>query len=76
MGFDALVLPVYRNERIAKQLVDYAWSVLNKERINKAALVAFQKIQQELLSGKVLNLQKKTIWDTEIKLFNRWNETI
>ena len=36
-------LPSYRNKGLAKQLVDCAMSALDKEGINKAALVAFKK---------------------------------
>ena len=37
------VLPAYRNQGIAKGLVDCAISALDKEGINKVALVAFKK---------------------------------
>lgn len=37
------VLPEYRNQGIAKKLVDCAMSALDKEGINKVALVAFKK---------------------------------
>ncbi len=37
------VLPAYRNQGIAKRLVDCAMSALDKEGINKVALVAFKK---------------------------------
>lgn len=37
------VLPAFRNQRIAKKLVDCAMSALDKEGINKVALVAFRK---------------------------------
>ena len=37
------VLPDYRNQGIAKRLVDSAMSALDEEGINKVALVAFKK---------------------------------
>ncbi len=37
------VLPTYRNQGIAKKLVDSAMSALDEEGINKVALVAFKK---------------------------------
>lgn len=37
------VLPEYRNQGIAKRLVDSAMDALDKEGINKVALVAFKK---------------------------------
>ena len=37
------VLSDYRNQGIAKRLVDCAMSALEKEGINKVALVAFKK---------------------------------
>ena len=37
------VLPAYRNQGIAKRLVDSAMSALDAEGINKVALVAFKK---------------------------------
>lgn len=37
------VLPAYRNQGIAKRLVDCAMSALDEEGINKVALVAFKK---------------------------------
>lgn len=37
------VLPEYRKQGIAKRLVDCAMSALDKEGINKVALVAFKK---------------------------------
>ena len=37
------VLPTYRNQGIAKNLVDSAMSALDEEGINKVALVAFKK---------------------------------
>ena len=37
------VLPEYRNQGIAKKLVDCAMFALDKEGINKVALVAFKK---------------------------------
>lgn len=37
------VLPEYRNQGIAKMLVDNAMTALEKEGINKVALVAFEK---------------------------------
>lgn len=37
------VLPEYRNQGIAKMLVDNAMNALEKEGINKVALVAFEK---------------------------------
>ena len=37
------VLPEYRNRGIAKKLVDRAMEALDKEGINKVALVAFEK---------------------------------
>jgi len=37
------VLPAYRNQGIAKRLVDCAMSALEGEGINKVALVAFKK---------------------------------
>ena len=36
------VLPAYRNQGIAKKLVDCAMSALDEESINKVALVAFK----------------------------------
>ncbi len=37
------VLPDYRGQNIGKTLVDYAMSALEKEGINKVALVTFEK---------------------------------
>ena len=37
------VFPEYRNQGIAKMLVDNAMTALEKEGINKVALVAFEK---------------------------------
>ena len=37
------VMPEYRNQGIAKKLVDHAMSALENEGINKVALVAFAK---------------------------------
>lgn len=37
------VLPVYRNQGIAKRLVDCAMSALDEEGINKVALVVFKR---------------------------------
>ncbi|MCH5194764.1 MAG: GNAT family N-acetyltransferase [Oscillospiraceae bacterium] len=37
------VLPEYRNQGIARKLADNAMDALDKEGINKAALVAFEK---------------------------------
>lgn len=37
------VLPEYRNQRIAKRLVECAMNALDAEGINKVALVAFRK---------------------------------
>lgn len=37
------VLPDYRNQGIAKRLVDSAMDALDREGINKVALVAFKK---------------------------------
>lgn len=39
------VLPNYRNQGIAKKLVDNAMNALDKEGINKVGLVAFEKNQ-------------------------------
>ena len=41
--YHTAILPSYRNKGLAKQLVDCAISALDKEGINKAALVAFKK---------------------------------
>ena len=41
--YHTAILPPYRNKGLAKQLVDCAMSALDKEGINKAALVAFKK---------------------------------
>ena len=41
--YHTAILPSYRNKGLAKQLVDCAMSALDKEGINKAALVAFKK---------------------------------
>ncbi len=41
--YHTAVLPDYRNQGIAKKLVDYAMDALDKEGINKVALVAFGK---------------------------------
>ena len=42
--YHTAVLPAYRNQGIAKGLVDCAISALDKEGINKVALVAFKKM--------------------------------
>ena len=41
--YHTAILPSYRNKGLAKQLVDCAISALDKEGINKVALVAFKK---------------------------------
>ena len=41
--YHTAILPSYRNKGLAKQLVDCAISALDKEGINKVALVAFRK---------------------------------
>lgn len=41
--YHTAVLPTYRNQGVAKNLVDCAMSALDEEGINKVALVAFQK---------------------------------
>lgn len=41
--YHTAVLPEYRSRGIARKLVDNAMSALEKEGINKAALVAFEK---------------------------------
>ncbi len=41
--YHTAVLPNYRNQGIAKKLVDAAMSALDEEGINKVALVAFRK---------------------------------
>ena len=41
--YHTAILPSYRNKGLAKQLVDCAMSALDKEGINKVALVAFKK---------------------------------
>lgn len=41
--YHTAVLPTYRNQGIAKKLVDSAMSALDEEGINKVALVAFKK---------------------------------
>lgn len=41
--YHTAILPFYRNKGLAKQLVDCAISALDKEGINKVALVAFKK---------------------------------
>ena len=41
--YHTAILPFYRNRGLAKQLVDCAISALDKEGINKVALVAFKK---------------------------------
>ena len=41
--YHTAVLPAYRNQGIAKRLVDCAMSALDEEGINKVALVAFKK---------------------------------
>ena len=41
--YHTAILPSYRNKGVAKQLVDCAISALDKEGINKVALVAFKK---------------------------------
>lgn len=41
--YHTAVLPAYRNQGLAKRLVDCAMSALEKEGINKVALVAFKK---------------------------------
>ena len=41
--YHTAVLPNYRNQGIAKKLVDTAMSALDEEGINKVALVAFRK---------------------------------
>ena len=41
--YHTAILPSYRNNGLAKQLVDCAISALDKEGINKVALVAFKK---------------------------------
>ena len=41
--YQIAVLPAYRNQGIAKKLVDSAMRTLEREGINKAALVAFKK---------------------------------
>ena len=40
--YHTAILPSYRNKGLAKQLVDCAISALDKEGINKVALVAFK----------------------------------
>ena len=40
--YHTAVLPAYRNQGIAKKLVDRAMAALDEEGINKAALVAFK----------------------------------
>ena len=44
--YHTAVLPAYRNQGIAKQLVDNAMCALEAEGINKAALVVFKKNDQ------------------------------
>ena len=41
--YHTAVLPAYRKQGIAKQLVEHAMSALDAEGINKVALVAFKK---------------------------------
>ena len=41
--YHTAVLPTYRNQGIAKKLVDCAMSALDEEGINKVALVTFKK---------------------------------
>ena len=41
--YHTAVLPHYRHQGIAKQLVDYAMDALDREGIKKAALVVFEK---------------------------------
>ena len=41
--YHTAILPSYRNKGLAKQLVDCTISALDKEGINKVALVAFKK---------------------------------
>ena len=41
--YHTAILPEYRNQGIAKELVDHAMNALEKEGINKIALVAFEK---------------------------------
>lgn len=41
--YHTAVLPNYRNQGIAKKLVDKAMSALDKEGINKVGLVAFER---------------------------------
>lgn len=41
--YHTAVLPKYRNQGIAKQLVEHAMCALEKAGINKVALVAFEK---------------------------------
>ena len=43
--YHTAVLPHYRHQGIAKQLVDYAMDALDREGIKKAALVVFEKNQ-------------------------------
>ena len=41
--YHTAVLPEYRHQGIAAKLVDYAMNALDREGINKVALVAFEK---------------------------------
>lgn len=51
------------------KLVDCAMSALDKEGINKVALVAFKRLILGMISGRVSDLRKEMIWYIEIKIF-------
>ena len=55
------VLPGYRNQGIAKKLVDSAMNALDIEGVNKVALVAFERNEIGNGFGKILDLSLEMI---------------